>query len=482
MDKELKALTARNVSYNTIATVTVSMLQFATSILLARVLLPKDYGIVGFAQILTNFMMQFCDFGINGAIIQKNEVDDLTVNTAFTLKAMLSVFVFAVIVLAAPLSNHFMGQQEIPTVIRVLSCNFLISVFTFLPQTMLTRDLDYKKLVVPQTISVAISSIISITLAYNGFGFWSIVVGSIATNLLNSVMLYAIKPLSFRFAFDKIIAGQLLRFGGSILIPGVIVFIIFNTDNFVIGTLKGAEQLGYYAIAFNWGSMVCVLMAGSFHKVLFPTFSKLQHDIPAMRKAYLTSVRYIAFLVVPVNLLLLLEGREFLFHILGRGTDRWQPALVAFQLLCIYGVFRAVLEPLGNVILGLGKPQLLKKAIYLVALIEIGLLYPAVKFYGIEGVAVAVTIAYISQYLIYLPIMKKEINVLPGDMLKEVRTTIIAAIVMTVLLVCLRYVYSLTFLSMIVNSIIGIVVYCTLFGLLDNFRTYSEFRSLFKIT
>ncbi len=90
---------------------------------------------------------------------------------------------------------------------------------------------------------------------------------------------------------------------------------------------KGAEQLGYYAIAFNWGSLICVLLAGIVHQVLFPTFSKFQHDLLAMKGAYLESLKYVAFIAVPFNLFLAVLGREFLYHILGGNTERWLPAL-----------------------------------------------------------------------------------------------------------------------------------------------------------
>jgi len=480
MNTELRRQTVRNLKYNSIATLSVYIIQFVTNIILARILEPKDYGVVGFSQIFINFMIQFSDFGINGALIQRKELDKATLSTAFTLKAILSMVIVTVMLTLAPVSQVFMAQREVTSVIRLLSLNIILSTFAFLPLVLLTKGLEYQKLVLPQTVSVVLNSLTALIMAYSGFGFWSIVLGSIIGNLGNAVMLFYMKPHSLAFGYEAHIARELVRFGGSMLLPGLIIFIIFNTDNFVIGAARGATQLGYYALAFSWGSIVCTLLAGSFHKVLFPTFSKLQDDLSALKKSYLTSLHYIAFLAVPVNLILLILGKEFLIHILGRGTDRWLPALPVLQILCCYGVFRALLEPLGNVILGIGKPQLCLKANILAAVIELGLLYPAIHFYGIEGVAAAVTVAYMSQYAIYLPIMRREIDVKVGDLFLEVRTTLCAVLVMSATLLGLKASLGFSLATMVVQGLIGILVYLFVFGMIDRWRLFGEFRTLLR--
>lgn len=479
MHSDLLSTTVKNIGYNTIATVIASIIQFGTTIYLARILTPQDYGIVGFAQIFTNFMIQFCDFGINNAVIQKDRIDNTTLYTAFILKVVLSLVIFLLILIAAPLSYYWNDHHEIPVVIRVLSINFLISIFIFLPQVTLTRDLDYKKLVGPQTLALAGSSICSITMAYLGYGYWSIVGGSLLLNLLNAIMLAIIKPVPFRFVFDISIARQLLKFGWSLLLPGIIVFTIFNADNFLIGSISGIEQLGYYSIAFNWGSMICVLMGGIFHKVLFPTFSKLQNETHSMKKAYLASLQYIAFLAVPANTILLVEGREFLVHILGRGTDRWLPAVLTFQIFCLYGVLRTLLEPIGNVVMGIGKPQLFMKAILIVALVELSLIYPAIKYYGIEGAAISVIVAYATQYVVYIPILKSEINVDLTEVVDSIKITLVSAVVMVIAMMLLKHVLHMTLISLIINSIFGIAVYLTFFMLIDKGKLLKELRLVF---
>ena len=478
MDKNLKALTARNIGYNTISSILVLLMQFASNILMARILAPADYGIVGFAQIFINFMMQFGDFGINSALIQRKDVDRTYLYSGFTLKVLLSVLAFFMLIILAPASSLFIDHKAIPLVVRVLSVNLLISAFVFLPQVSLTRALDYKKLAIPQMISVAAGSAIAILLAYKGFAYWSIVAGSLLSNLLNALVMYALRPVPPAFAWNISVAKNLMQFGWSLLLPGIIIFIIINADNFAIGTTMGPERLGYYSIAFTWGSMISILMGNFFHKVLFPTFSKLQHDLLAIKKAYLTSIRYIAFLALPVNMLFLVEGKEFLVYILGRGTDRWLPALISFQVLCIYGILRALLEPIGNVIVGIGKPQLCLKAVIIVAAIEVALIYPAIAYCGIEGVAIAVTVAYVSQYFIYMRIIQKEINTDSSELFGTIKIALIATVLMAFSILCTRHFISSSLFSMIMGALVGFVVYLAAYGVLDKFKLFKEISAL----
>ena len=319
-------------------------------------------------------MAQFSDFGMANALIQKTDADDDLLYTGFTLKILFSVLTFVFLVTLAPISQFFTDIPEIISAVRLLSLGFLISVFTFLPQVTLTKELRYRELSYPQIIGATGGAFCAIVMAYAGFGFWSIIAGSLINSLGITMALNLIRPSKFHLRFAKDRARHLLSFGSHLFIPGVIAFFIFNADNFAIGALKGSEQLGYYAIAFNWGSLICVLLAGIVHQVLFPTFSKFQHDLLAMKGAYLESLKYVAFIAVPFNLFLAVLGREFLYHILGGNTERWLPALSALQILCLYES-RALLEPLANVITGIGKPSLFIKTSLLVAVLQLTLLY-----------------------------------------------------------------------------------------------------------
>jgi lipopolysaccharide exporter len=472
--------TVKNIGLNSVSVLGSYGLQFFTGILLARYLSPSDYGIVGFSLIIINFCKQFADCGVNGALVQNFEADDEFISTGFIIKFVLSALAFILIFLSAPLSQFFISNKELIIVIRILALNLIVSSLGLLPSVKLTRELNYKMLVIPQVLAVSISSTFAIVMALNGFGYWSLVVSSLANTFVSSFVLNVVGPVKPRFVYVQTHARHILRFGFNLLVPMVITFVAFNADNFAIGAVLGPEQLGYYTIAFNWGSMICMLISGTVHSVLFPTFTKLQNDCSALKSAYLESLSAISFIVVPVSCMLLVMGNEFLFFILGASTDRWKPALVPFQILCVYGMFRALLEPVSNVITAIGKPELYIKPTLLVAVVELGLLYVALKLFGLHGVACIVTVAYVSQYHMYFTILKKEIDTSKTELLRSVLNPVISSACMLFLVLMVKYCVPFSFLTMVFEVGMGIVIYILCFGVLDRWKMYRKARLIFK--
>lgn len=477
---ELKRTTAVNIGFNGIAVLSVYTFQFLASIILARLLLPTDYGIVGFALIFVNFMSNFSDFGVVTALVQKVNADDDLIYTGFTLKALASVIAFVVVFSLAPVSRIFNESREIVSALRMLSFGFLFSVLVFLPQVYLTRQLRYRELFFPQVIGAAASSFCAIALAYSGFGYRSIIAGYLLNTLVNAAVLNILRPVKPRLRLEMESLRHILKFGSHILVPGVVTFLTLNADNFVIGTLSGSVQLGYYAIAFNWGSMICVMIASVIHNVLLPTFSKFQHDLKAMKAAYLDSLKYVAFLAIPINLFFMVLGREFLYHILGGNSGRWLPALTTLRILCLYGVFRALLEPLANVIVGIGKPRLFIRTSLLVAVIQTPLLYPALRLAGIEGVAAVVTASYVSQYLLCMPILSREIGVGAAEAWRAVRPALIAFLAVLPVVIFLKMRFESSLPLMMTEILIGGAGYFIIYGILTGWQIAKEVRGIVR--
>ncbi|MCG6537733.1 MAG: oligosaccharide flippase family protein, partial [Syntrophales bacterium LBB04] len=226
MHSDLKVKTVSNIGYNTFAKVGGLGLSTFARVILARNLTSVDYGIVGFASIFIGFLGRFDDLGISNAVVQKNELDERGIYTGFTIKAILSLAVFAAAFVFSPLTNAFFDNSAIEGVIKILSLNFIIGIFSFLPTCVLTRRLNYKKLFVPQASSVLISSLLSIALALNGFKYWSIVLASVGSTAVYVIILNIIKPVRIRFSLDKNIVSGLIKFGGSLFLSGIVVFVI----------------------------------------------------------------------------------------------------------------------------------------------------------------------------------------------------------------------------------------------------------------
>ncbi len=370
-----------NIGYRGLAQVVTYSLQAATSVVLAQHLSARDYGIVGYALIFVTFLAQFNDLGFGASLVQRPELDERTVNVAFTLRVALGGVVFAVAVLTSRLVRAALGDWTVSIAMVVLSMDFVISSLSFIPSFLMVRALDYRRWIRPVIAASAARTAVACWLALRGYGYWSIVLASLASSLTQTFLFRVLERPRVRLQWDKAVARTLLKFGFPLFSSGFLVFALFNADNFIIGTVSGAVTLGYYAIAFNWGAMASSVVYEAVHSVLFPSLARIQNDRERVRKTYLRLLEQLAAFGVLVHVGLFCCAREFLVLVLGRGM------------------------------VALGRTSVLFRATLLAACSEIVLLYPALRIGGISGVAIVVVVAYASQWLVYWPVVRRELKV-----------------------------------------------------------------------
>jgi len=393
---------------------------FVTSSVIARNLSPSDYGVVGFAAIIIGFLSHFSDMGVGSAVIRSPQVTESKLSTAFTLKVVLSTAAFVLAFLIAPFAHHFFEHPQTGNVIRLLAINFLVSTIGFLSLTTLTREMNYRALVAPGVAGAIVRCVLVVVLILHGWKYWAIIAADIGATLTAGVVAQIIRRIRVRLHFDWADAEGYLRFGLPLFGSGVLVFLIFNLDNFLVGAKMGSAKLGYYAIAFTWASFICALLADTVNNVLLPTFSAIQNDPIATRRWYLKTVDLVAFVAVVVNTSLLVNTHFFLVTFLGKGTDKWIPAAVPLQILCVYGIIRAIAEPIGPVVMARGHSNMLWRSNSLAGAVEVLLLLLVLRSGRIELVALAVLLAYSTQAIVYLPYLRRDLSIGFGDIVAQI--------------------------------------------------------------
>jgi O-antigen/teichoic acid export membrane protein len=430
--------------------------------------------VLGFAGIIIGFLSNFSDMGVGNAVIRRPELHQHNLETAFTLKIILSAGAFAVALLIAPFARHLFNHPATGSVVRILALNFLVGTIGFVPQVMLTRELNYRALVIPGVVGAAVQCILAVTLVLHGWSFWSVVIANVGATLASGIVLQITKSFPIRLRFDWTDAREYLQFGIPLFGTGVLVFVIFNLDNFLVGAKLGSAQLGYYALAFTWGSFICGILGSTVNNVLFPAYSAIQHDPAAVRRWYLKTVDLVAFVAVVANVALLANAHFFLVTFLGKGTGKWLPAVAAFRILCVYGILRAVTEPLGPCLMARGRTRTLLHANMLAGGIEVVLLLLALRSGRIEMVAGAVLIAYVSQAIVYLPSLRREFSIGPGDIFAKVWPIIPALSLGWLATSLLPGSFGGTFLTLGIRGLFTASVVLFTHGLFSRFRCFHE--------
>lgn len=408
-------------------------LQGTASIILGRMLLPADFGLVNFSGIITGFVARFNDMGIESAVLQRPTLESRTLGTAFSAKLAMSVVMLVLLwVLAAPLATLLGSPQAVP-VVRVMSLAFLFSAFSFLPLVRLRKSLRYDAIARIWVISTLAGAGCSILLALGGAGYWSIAVGQLVASLINLVVAQSLQPSWVPLGLDRTECRRLLTFGGQVFLSGLLAFACFNLDSFLIGSKLGAVALGVYGIAFNWATQLCSFVSGTVLNVLFPAFANLGGDRRRVRELYLDSVRHVGLAGALGYGAFVLVAPEFLILILGRGTDKWIAALPVLQILCVYGILRLLLEPLANALLALGRADLLFRSGLMVFVVElVGIGAALALGGGTVVVAWVVLIAYALQYFYYFAYVPLELEVPAWRILRLMVPAFGSVVVLTV--------------------------------------------------
>lgn len=480
MQNKFTITTASNISYSAIGKILAFLFQACANVILSRELISSDYGVVNFAMIQVTLMTTLSNFGINNAAVQRKEFNKDTLYTAFTIKLVFSIMIYAILYIAAGLSVYFFDDSNIVHVIRVLALTIVINTFAFMPCTMLSRSLDLKKIVIAETANAVSNSIIAIVMALNGFKFWSIVLAYICSNVVFVILVNFFMPCRISFRLNKQIAVELIRYGYNILLAGLVSFAVLNFDNFIVGSVGGSSLLGYYALAFNWGSMVCGIMSSVVLSVLFPTFSRMQDDPAKMKKAYLEILQYTAIFCVLWNMTLFCVSERFLVHVLGKGTDKWLPALNALRIMCVYGIVRSLIEPTYTLLMASGNPKLVLKSGIVVAIVELLLVYPAIKYGSIEVVSFVVLLAFMSQIYFINRYVRRIFNVYFIEIIKTILPACSTAMVVLLLYKIMQGFFANSIAGLIVVASLAATTYLILYGLVTGWKHYSRIYGIIR--
>lgn len=469
--------TLSNIGYNSIAKVLTMAVGVLTTTVLQRNLGPEDYGVVGVAMIVIGFLGRFSDMGMGSALVQTPDINAPVLETAQALNMVLSLVLFLCAVIAVPFSGMIFKNPAVPAVVFALSFSFLISAIGFLPSSLLAREMRFGALRMPSVAGSLVRALVAMSCVFAGLKYWSLVAGTLAATLTTSLLLNIVHPVKARWRIDRDVANGLMKFGLPLVASGILVFMVFNADNFIIGSFMGTSQLGYYTVAFTWSTYVANTLYEIVHSVLFSRFSQVQNDRASLAAMYYRSLQVVVFGAVLVNASLFAVADGFLVTMLGKGSLRWLPSLPVLQILCVYGVLRASMEPVGNVILALGRTKLLLWANFLCITVELGLLPFVVVRWGLTGVACLVSLAYGLQWVVYGPFLKRELGIGLGKLMKLAIPVSLAAVLGVLASRAVQLPNPLSWASIILRC----SVVCAVFTLIHEVLTRGSMLKEFKL-
>jgi O-antigen/teichoic acid export membrane protein len=358
---------------------------FITFLFLARLLEPSHFGMVALANTFLNFFENFVGQGLDMALVQRKEIDRSHLDTVFWTQVF-SGFSFTILgVLFSSKVAHIFFQPDLAPILRCFSVLFPIRSLSLVHRAILRRNLEFQKFAVEAILGIVIGGLVGITLAFKGYGVWSLVGQQFSFELVGLVVFWKLSDWmpGLKFSWSKL--KELSKFGNPILLSNLSKFFNRNTDNLFIGYFLGEAALGYYAIAYRVLQVVTQLLVKTASQVLTPFLSKLQHDLGQLRQTFYESIHYTSILSIPVFLGVIFLANELVVTIFG---DTWIPSIPIMQVLSIGGIIYLVLIFNQSVFVATGHPHWQLRLDAIGVVINVVTCLVAVRW-GLVAVAVA---------------------------------------------------------------------------------------------
>lgn len=327
-----------------------------STVVLARLLVPDDFGLVGIGLLVVGYLEIVNDFGVSAAVIQRRDDHLRTADVAFWTNMMLGTVLTVAGVAAAPLIADFFQEERATTIIQVLSLTLFVSSIGAIHEARLRRELDFRRRAGPELAKGLVKGTVAISLAAFGAGAWSLVWAQMASAIIGSLMYWRALPWRPRRRWDGSIARSLLGFGSQITLVGLLGTVLRNVDYILVGRWLGTRALGLYTLAFRLPQLVVEGVATIVGQVVFPAFSRLQDDPARMRAALARVLTMTSLLIAPLGIGIALVADPFVRVFYG---ERWAPAITTMQLLAVYMVVQSASRNVGDLYKAIGRPGIL---------------------------------------------------------------------------------------------------------------------------
>ena len=452
----LKSRTIKGLLWSSIDKFAVLIIGFLIGLILARKLMPADYGLVGMLAIFIAVTQLLVESGFSSALIQKHTPTHDDYSTVFYFNLVVSIVFYLIMFFAAPLIAAFYKTPELTAITRVLMLLIFINALSLVQQTKLTIGLDFKTQAKVSVVSVVISGGLGVLAAYSGYGVWSLVIQILSAAIIKTVLLFYFSQWLPSWVFSIVSFKQLFRFSSNVLLAGLAASIVNNIYSIIIGKFFTAKELGYYTNGRQYPDYIAGPIANVFVGVTYPVLVSLKNDKQAMVQVYSRLMRLTVFFVMPILSLLALLAHPIVHLIL---TDKWMPMVPLMQWMC----FARMLAPLCSLNMinlnVIGRSDLFLKVELFKLPFTVGALIITIPF-GLQVVVIGHFVTMLLSFFITTYYSGKLFHYGAFKQLRDMLSVIIATVLMAVSVIACHYLlFDNDYIQLIVGGCVGVTIY-----------------------
>ncbi len=474
MSESLSQQTISGVFWSALERIGSLGIQFIITIIIARILTPGDYGLIGMLSIFTALGAVILDSGFGQALIRKKEVSQVDYCSVFYTNLVLGVLIYLVLFFCAPLIASFFHSPELKQVSRFVFLVFPINSLGLIHNTIINRNINFKILAKVSVLSALGSGVFGVFFAYLGFGVWTLVYQTILFYTFNTILLWIFNKWrpSLLFSFQAI--KSLFAFSMSLMSTGVIIVVFNNIYTLIIGRYYPVAQVGFYSQAKRFQDLPTQTLTGVIQRVTFPVLSIIQDDALRLKAGYQRIIKLTIFLNTPIMLGLIVISHNLFLLLL---TEKWLPAVPYFQLLCIYGV----LFPLHSINVNILNVRGQGKILLTLEIIRRILLIVAIILtinHGVTILLIGYILSSLVSVLINMHVCGKQINLTLTEQIKDIFPYFLLSALTSYVMYRVGLAINIDLIfTIIIQTTVGIMIYLFLNKLLQ----LSAYKEIYKI-
>lgn len=452
------------------------VMSFVVTVILTRILLPEEYGIVAMAGMVLSFIGLFGVIGLQVSLIQKKEVDEEDLSTIFYAGFLMSAVLYAIVYFIAPLAASAFNQPLVCDIMRVSGLTFFIGAFGTVQNAIITRRLDFKFFFWSSLVGGLFSSVVAIGMAYNGYGVWSLVAQSIFSSIINTLILIYIVRWYPKLIFSWNRFKTMFSFAWKQMMASTVATIAEQSRGYVIGIRYSASDLAFYNRGDGLPGLVYNQVNSTIQGVLFPVLSRLQDDKTAIKNGLSRSMKVSSYVLFPA-LLGLAAVSDKLVIILY--TEVWLPAVPFMQLVCIIYCFSLIGGANTQAITAMGRSDIVLKWEMAKRPVMLGILC-ITAFISPLAIAIGQCIYAIGVCFFNAWPNKKILGYPIREQIKDIGGNFINSIIMVVVVLLVGYLPISIYVTLILQILLGCIVYIGLSYIFHNESFYYIFDFIIK--
>lgn len=423
----------------------IMVLQFTVNIILSRLLTPTDFGAIGMLYIFIVLSMTLIDGGFGSALIQKKNPSETDYSTIFFWNLGIGLILYVALYICAPIIATFYKMPILNAVLRVIGLSLIFSSISNIQINKLRKNLRFKDLAITNIGSYVCASIVTIIMAYNGYGVWSLVVMNLMQGIMRIIWLYMLTHWFPILKFSKTSFKQLFSFGGYLFISYILEAICKNIQGLVIGRKFSAAQMGFYSQASKLDNVTSYAIPQTIETVMYPVMAQYQDDKAKMINILNINFQIISFFIWPLLCILILIAHPLIHLLYGL---QWDMSIPYYQILCCGGFFLCLNNIPYYAVAASGK----SKALLTISFYKWGCLALFIMIgmnFGMEGIVWSISASTANIFIANLWLTKKYIGYHFMDCLKAICPAGISSLVSISITYYLQTIFELNMIMII---------------------------------